>query len=179
MFRIFYLFSGDHTPCGEYTNCDEVSLYVDGVPVGTQSGKIAVFTVPMTGEHTIEARSGKLSDSITIRKVSQRDQTYILGTKGDVTNWFDADTHDPTCFSIKDKFGILMTHPGTAPIVGAVMKKAMESRGDVATSTSGNANLQKMLAGMSFESLLKQAGDAVPPEAVKALNDALQKVKKS
>ena len=45
--------------------------------------------------------------------------------------------------------------------------------------TSGNKALQQMMAAMSFESLLKKAGaNVVPPEAVKAINDALQKIKK-
>lgn len=52
------------------------------------------------------------------------------------------------------------------------------SRGDVAKSANNNANLQKMMAGMSFQSLLKQAGDAVPAELVKQLNARLQKIKK-
>ncbi len=59
------------------------------------------------------------------------------------------------------------------------MSTVSTSRGDVATSTAGNANLQKMLGGMTLQSLLKQAGDAVPKEAVKQLNDALQRVKKA
>ncbi len=84
----------------------------------------------------------------------------------------------PGYYSIKDTLGALMAHPATGAIVGRLMAQASASRGDVAKSTAGNANLQKMMAGMKLESLLKQAGDAVAPEQVKALNAALQKVKK-
>ena len=71
-----------------------------------------------------------------------------------------------------------MANPKTAPIVGKLMEKAIASRGDVAKSASGNENLNKMLGVMSLESLIKKAGDAVPAEAVSALNSALQKIPK-
>ena len=170
--------TGEQTEIKVYTNCEEVSLYVDGECVGTQSGKIAVFIVPMTGEHTIEAKCGELTDSITIRKVVEKDKSYIFGTKGDVTNWFDADTFDPTCYSIRDTMGTLMQHSVTGAIVGRMMEKARASRGDVASATAGNKNLERMMASMTLQSLLKQAGNAIPPEAIKTLNDALQKIPK-
>ena len=72
-----------------------------------------------------------------------------------------------------------MQNPATARIVGTLMAKATASRGDVAKSASGNQNLQRMMASMSLHSLIKQAGEnVVPPEAVKQLNAALQKIKK-
>jgi len=44
-----------------YSNQSTVSLLVDGKPFATQSGdKIFRFTVPITGEHRIEAISGNL-----------------------------------------------------------------------------------------------------------------------
>ena len=52
------------------------------------------------------------------------------------------------------------------------------SCGDVAKSAGGNANLQKMMAGMSLEILIKQVGDAVPEEMIRQLNAALQRIKK-
>ena len=129
--------------------------------------------------YKIEAVSGSLTDEITIRKVEKANPDYSFGDAGEVVNWFDKDEIDPAYFSIKDKFGDLMRHSGTAAIVGKIMAKAQASRGDVAKSTSENKVLQQMLAQMSFESLLKQAGaNVVPPEMVKAINDMLQKVKK-
>ena len=35
-----------------------------------------------------------------------------------------------------------------------------------------------MMAGLSLESLIKQAGDSVPGEMIRSLNAALQKIKK-
>lgn len=60
-----------------------------------------------------------------------------------------------------------------------MMAAARAKRGDVASATAGNANLEKMLAGLSFESILKQAGPAIKPEQIQSLNEALQKIKKS
>ena len=62
-------------------------------------------------------------------------------------------------------------------ILAGMMAKMRASRGDVAQSAGSNANLQRMMAGMTLESLLKQAGN-VPAEAVKSLNAALQKIRK-
>ena len=46
-----------------------VTLFVDGKEFAAQDGdKIFKFTVPISGEHTIEARSGACSDTIAIRK---------------------------------------------------------------------------------------------------------------
>ena len=56
--------------------------------------------------------------------------------------------------------------------------KASASRGDVAESVKDNPALQRMMQRMTLQSMLKQAGDVIKPEDIKALNDALQKIKK-
>lgn len=161
-----------------YSNQSEVTLLVDGKEVASGKGaKIYTFRVPITGEHTVEVRSGSLSDCITIRKTEKANPDYRMAG-GEVVNWFDADKHDPTCFSIKDTLGTLMRHPQTAAIVGRMMQAARASRGDVASATAGNANLERMMAGMTLQSLLKQAGPAIKPEQIHALNAALQQIKK-
>ena len=161
-----------------YSNRSEVTLLVDGKEVASGKGaKIYTFRVPITGEHTVEVRSGSLSDRITIRKAEKANPDYRMAG-GEVVNWFDADKHDPTCFSIKDTLGTLMRHPQTAAIVGRMMQAARASRGDVASATAGNANLERMMAGMTLQSLLKQAGPAIKPDQIHALNAALQQIKK-
>lgn len=171
---------GEQTQIKVYSNCQEISLYVDGKLAETKTGeRIFVFHIPLTGEHTIEASCGGLSDSIRIRKVTEKDTSYSIGVKGDVTNWFDAGAFDPSCYSIQDTLGALMQHPVTGTIVGSMMEKARASRGDVASATAGNKSLERMMAGMSLQSLLIQAGDTIPTDAIKALNDTLQKVKKA
>lgn len=161
-----------------YTNQNEVTLLVDGREAGTQSGaKIYTFYIPISGEHTIEVRSGSLSDSMVIHRVEKANPDYQLMSE-EVVNWFDRDTFDPCCFSIKDTLGALMQNPQTATIVSRMMEAARATRGDVAESTAGNAGLERMLAGMTLQSLLKQAGPAIKPEQIQALNEALQKIEK-
>jgi len=169
----------DQTEIKVYSNQSEVTLLVDDVEVATKmGGKVYTFQIPLTGEHTITAKSGDLIDTMTIRKVEKANPDYRM-VGGEVVNWFDADQHDPTCFSIKDTMGTLMQHPQAGAIVGRMMQAARASRGDVASATAGNANLERMMAGMTLQSLLKQAGPAIKPEQIQSLNDALQKIKKS
>ena len=115
---------------------------------------------------------------IQIRKVDTPNLNYYMGNKVPVTNWFDEKDFKTDCFSIRDSFGVLMAHPETGAIVGAVMKAVRSKRGEVAQSASNNPNLQKMLAGMSFESILKKAGDSLPTDAAKQINEKLQQIRK-
>lgn len=163
-----------------YSNCESVTLFVDGKELETKSGKtVFPFTVPLTGEHKIEAVSGECHDESTVRKVDKPNESYLFGDAGNVVNWFDKEDLKPGFYSIKDKFGALMQNPATAAIVGRIMAKATASRGDVAKEASANKALQQMMAAMSFESLLKKAGaNVVPPEMVKSINDALQQIPK-
>ncbi len=168
----------DVTDIKVFSNQPEVSLQVDGKYFATQPGKTAFcFRVPITGTHTIEAVAGECTDRITVRKVSQPNPDYLF-RKTEVVNWFDKEDYNPNCYSIQDTMGTLMQNPTSAAILGKMMARMTASRGDVAKSASGNANLQRMMAGLSLESLIKQAGDAVPAEMVQQLNAALQKIPK-
>ena len=162
-----------------YSNQSEVTLLVDDNEFSTKMGaRVYTFQIPISGEHTVTVKSADLTDTITIRKVEKANPDYrMMG--GEVVNWFDADKHDPTCFSIKDTLGALMQHPKAGAIVGRMMQAARASRGDVASATAGNANLERMMAGMTLQSLLKQAGPAIKPEQIQSLNNALQQIKKS
>lgn len=162
-----------------YSNLHEVSLYQDGELLETQQGEtIFVFQARINGEHTFVAKSGDKTDTMQIRKVEKANPDYAFGQSGAVANWFDEESFQSDCFSIRDSFGALSSHPEAGKIVNVLMQKMVASRGDVAKSANQNANLQKMLAGMSFQSLLKQAGDSIPPEAIKQLNNQLQRIKK-
>jgi hypothetical protein len=74
--------------------------------------------------------------------------------------------------------GALSQNPQAAAILAKMMEQMTARRGDVAKETQNNANLQKMMAGLSLESLIKQAGDSVPSEMIRSLNAALQKIRK-
>ena len=158
----------DVTGVKVYSNQGEVSLYVDGTLFGTQTGRtIFRFQVPICGKHTIVAAASGNQDMITVCHVDAPDPAYQF-QKAEVVNWFDQEEYKPEYFSIRDTLGELLAHPKAGAIVGRLM--------DQARATQGNACLDRMMAGMSLESLLKQAGPAVKPEQIKQLNAALQQI---
>ena len=161
-----------------YSNQSEISLYVDDTLIGTQSGKTVFrFTVPLLGEHLIRAVAGEVSDTMCIRRVSEPDESYIFNkAAASVTNWFDADELDPTCFSVSDTLGEIRANPQAGAIVEAMMAKGASERGDVADAVKDNPALQRMMGRMTMISLLKQAG--ADEESIKQLNRVLQGIKK-
>lgn len=170
----------DRTEIKVYSNQPSVTLSVDGTAAETKTGnQVFRFEIPLTGSHEITADAGECRDQIVIQKAAQPDPSYRFGRKGDVTNWFDKEDFKEGYYSIRDTMGELTAHPGTGAIITRMMEKVTASRGDVAKAANQNAALQKMMAGMSLESLLKQAGDTVSPEQIKQLNAALQKFEKS
>ena len=171
-----------------YSNLPAVTLYADGKEIETKEGeqKIFTFDVAISGTHEIravgrvcgqEASGEEYKDKITVMKVSKPNDEYVF-LKEDIINWFDREELDISCYSIEDTMGDLMRNPRTAVLMEQIMAQARVSRGDVAESTAGNENLQRMMAGMKVSALLKQAGEAVAPEQIKSLNAALQKIKK-
>ena len=171
---------GEQTEIVIYSNQKKVTLYVDKKLAGVQEGnRIFRFMIPLTeGEHEIYAETENCSDTIHIRKVEQENPAYSFRQKGEVINWFDKETFDEECYSLRDTFGELLSNPKSAELVNAIMEKVRAARGDVAKSTSQNKNLHKMMAGIRMENLLKQAGPALKQEDVVGLNKALQKIKK-
>ena len=162
-----------------YSNQHQVTLMVDGQKVDELEGEtVFVFKLPISGRHTVKAVADSCQDEITVCKVDRPNKAYCLGKTGSVSNWFDEAEFKSDHYSIRDSFGVLMAHPQAGKLVGDLMRKMVESRGDVAKTAHKNPNLQKMLAGMSFQALLKQAGDSVSEATCKELNAALQKIPK-
>ncbi|HHV12706.1 MAG TPA: glycoside hydrolase family 2 protein [Clostridiales bacterium] len=162
-----------------YSNQSTVVLYVDGKQFAEQQGKAVFrFQVPLSGEHTIEARAGEHLSRIFVRRVSQPNTEYMFFKTGDIVNWFDKEDFKPGYFSIKDTLGELGAQPQAAALMGQLMAQTSASRGDVAESVKDNPNLQKMMMKTTLESMLKQVRDMITPEQVKALNAALQQIKK-
>lgn len=162
-----------------YSNQHQVTLMMDGHKAAELEGDtVFVFKIAISGKHTVKAVAGPCWDQITIRKVDHPNKAYSLGETGAVSNWFDEADFKSDHYSIRDSFGVLMAHPQAGKLVGDLMSKIVESRGDVAKTANKNPNLQKMLAGMSFQALLKQAGDSVSEGTSRELNAALQKIPK-
>ena len=65
-----------------YSNCSEVTLYVNGEKYATQTGnKVFNFRIPLKGEVQIKAVSGDCCDEIAIRHAKLPNLTYKLGKK--------------------------------------------------------------------------------------------------
>ena len=168
----------EETEIKVYSNRSEVSLYVDGSKVAAQSGKTVFrFRIPLLGEHLIHAEAEGCSDTMCVRRVSEPDESYIFNkAAASVTNWFDADELDPSCFSINDTLGEIRQHPQAGAVVEAMMARGASERGDVADAVKDNPALQRMMGRMTMLSLLKQGG--ADEESIKQLNRVLQGIKK-
>lgn len=163
-----------------YSNQAEVSLYVDGQLFATKQGdKIFKFMVPISGEHEITATSSDLKDTIKIRKVEKANLAYRSGGE-EVVNWFDRPDMQlkDGYYSIKDSMESLKQNPQAAALLARIMAKASASYGDVAKNVKMPEAIQKQMDKMPLESLLKQAGQAITPEMVVGLNQALSQIKK-
>ena len=167
-----------------YSNQPRVTLFVDGKEFAAQDGdKIFKFTVPISGEHTIEARSGACSDTIAIRKVAKPSPAYVKAG-GEVVNWFDREDEivKGGYFSIKDSMGDVKAHPQASAVlnelIAPLQAKAAAAYGDVAKNIQIPESMQRMMDKMSVEATLKQMGKLVTPAFVHELNAALNQVKK-
>ena len=65
-----------------YSNCSEVTLYVNGEKYATQIGnRVFRFRIPLKGELQIRAVSGEHCDEITVRHAKTPNPRYKLGKK--------------------------------------------------------------------------------------------------
>lgn len=160
-----------------YSNQPQVTLFVDGDKTAELTGK-TVFTcsVPISGTHTVTAKAAGCEDTIQIRKVNEPNPDYIFVKRTPVTNWFDADELDESCFSIADTLGEIRMNAQAGAIIDEMMAKGASARGDVAESVKDNPALQRMMGRMTLVSLLKQAG--TDDESIRQINRVLQGIKK-
>ncbi len=168
----------DETEIKVYSNCDTVSLFMDGELIGTQVGRTVFrFRIPLSGTHRIEAHAGEATDTMEITRAEHPDESYIFNkAASSVTNWFDAEENDPTCFSVADTLAELRAHPQAGAIIEQMMANASASRGDVADAVKDNPALQRMMGRMTMLSLLKQGG--ADEQSIKQLNRVLQGIRK-
>ena len=162
-----------------YSNQPCVTLFVDGKEFAAQDGdKIFKFTVPISGTHEIKAVAGDCTDCMTITKVATPDASYRA--EGQVENWFDKPEEliKEGYYSIMDSMADLQKNPQAAALLAKVMERATASYGDVAKNVQMPEAVQRQMAKMPLQALLKQAGKAVPPAMVQQLNAALNKIKK-
>ena len=175
-----------------YTNCDNVTLVVNGKEVATQAAVDHMITfenVVVDGENVISAFSGDVkSNTVTLNGVAEHDYSYDLPDGNAAANWFD----DPAAvaarnalkypkgyYSIKDKVGVLLANPQTAAILGGLMEKMSSGSGlGVMDMSQAGSTMMDFMGMMRLSDMLKMAGGAVTMEAKIALNEALNKIKK-
>ena len=172
--------AGETTEIKVYSNLPEVSLYKDGQLVETKQGdKVFAFQLPITGKHSIEARSGEHSSVILVNKVDTPNPDYAMDNRKNVTNWFDGEL-DASCWSVKDNMAKAMADPKAGPILKQISDKAAAARGDVAAAVKDNpalvAMMERAMQRMTIESMLMQAGAS--EEDIKQLNRVLQGISK-
>lgn len=163
-----------------YTNQNNITLYVDGNETASKAGeKVFVFSVPINSEHLIEAKSGSVSDRITIRKTTESDKSYLKDPE-QIMNWFDRDDMGERegYFSIRDSVASIKAVPAAAALLTEISEKAAAAYGDVAKNIKMPESVQKQMDAMPAEAMLRQAGKAVTPEMVVAFNRELNKIKK-
>ena len=179
-----------------YTNCDEITLVVNGEDVATQPAvdHAVVFrnVALKDGANTVTAKCaqcGLQGNTITLNAVAEHNYAYDLPDGNQAANWFD----DPAAvaarkalkypegyYSIKDKVSVLMANPETAAVVGPILAQAAGGTGalldDVDMSNSTMGDFMKM---MRLSDMLQMAGAAMTIEQKVAINEALTRIKKA
>ncbi|MBR4981162.1 MAG: DUF4982 domain-containing protein, partial [Lachnospiraceae bacterium] len=180
-----------------YTNCDEVTLVVNGAEVATKAAvdhAVVFENVALNdGENTITAKACGVEDTITLNGVAEHNYAYDLPEGNEGANWFD----DPAAiearkakklnfpkgyYSIKDKMSVLQANPQTAAILAAAMEKAMQgsAMASMANPDGGGMGKEMMefMGMMTLNNLIKMAGAAVSADDKYQLNEMLNKIKK-
>ena len=181
-----------------YTNCDEVTLYVNGEAVATKAAvdhEVLFENVALRdGDNVITARSGDVEgNTITVRPVAEHNYAYDVPEGNQGANWFD----DPAAvaarkamkfpagyYSIKDKVSVLMANPETAKVLQGAMAQILggtsfSMMNDAEKSDKSDDNPMAGFYGMMrLSDLMKMAGKSVTAEMKQQINDTLIQIKK-
>ena len=176
-----------------YTNCDEVTLVVNGVETATKQAvdhMIVFENVDLKdGENTVTAYAGEVKgNTITLCGVADHDYSYDLPDGNQGANWFDdpelvamkkAFQYPKDAYSIKDKMGALMDNPQTGAILGNLMQAFMSGNSMMASMGQMSEEMMGFMRNMRLSDALKMAGDKVSMEMKLKLNQALNQIKKN
>ena len=179
-----------------YTNCEHVTLVVNGVEVETKQAVDHMITFENValkdGENTVTAYSGEVKgNEITLCGVAEHDYSYDLPDGNQGVNWFDdpelvamkkAFKYPKDAYSIKDKMGDLMANPQTAALLGKMMEAMAGGGGAGSAMMSSMGEMSEEMMGfmrmMRLSDALKMAGDAVSMKTKLEINMALNQIKK-
>lgn len=181
----YALRSGDSTAVKVYSNCDKVTLFVNGDEVESMSGKYVFefYDVPLRcGNNTVTVRCGDLTDTTVIRRVDREPDSYILTEEETgVANWFDIVSDDPPELEFKKGYySVKMTVREIldSPEAGDIFVSMLAS---VSGMKVKKTMLMMMMADQTLEGLiLGSIGAAKSSEEIqktmRQLNAALQKI---
>ena len=175
-----------------YTNCDEVTLVVNGVDVATKKAEDHMITFENValndGENTVTAYAGDVkANEITLCGVAEHDYSYDLPDGNQGVNWFDdpeavamkkAFKYPKDAYSIKDKIGALLGNPQTAAILGGLFEKMMAGNNLMGSMGEMSPEMMQFMNNMRLNDALKMMGDKFPMAAKLQLNQALNAIKK-
>lgn len=171
-----------------YTNCDKVTLVVNGVEVAEKAvvDHAVVFeNVELKdGENTVTAKAGEVAgNTIILNAVEKHNVEYDL-PEGDseAGNWFlSAPLEYPEgCYSIKDKICDLLANVQTAAIVGGLLAKLGGDGMMASVNLDSEAEnpMKDFFMLMRLNNALKMMGKAVTADMKREINEQLTKIKK-
>ncbi len=171
-----------------YTNCDEVTLVVNGVEVETKAAvdhAVVFENVALNdGANTVTAKSGDVEDTITLNGVAEHNPDYTLpdiAAAMAAGNWFDdiADNSDSEeieviegYYSIEDTAGVLLANEECMKIV----KGWLMTQGNL-TLASMLTTVRDMMGFNKFSASLSTFGQPTQKDLAQ-LNRQLNKVQK-
>ena len=171
-----------------YTNCDEVTLVVNGVEVATQKAvdhAVVFENVALNdGANTITAKAGNVEDTITLNGVAEHNAAYTLpdiAAAMAVGNWFDEISENESsdeivvidgCYSVEDTCGELLSNEECLQIV----KGWLMSMGNL-TMASMLATFRDMMGFRKITEFSAVAGE-ITQKQLAQLNRLLSRVKK-
>ena len=178
-----------------YTNCDQVTLVVNGQEVTTKQAEdhmIVFENVIVDGENTVSAFCGEVkSNEAKFNGVAEHNYAYDLPEGNEGANWFDdpeivelkkAFKYPKGYFSIKDKMGDMMAHPEASALLNQMMAAMAGGGGAGSAMMSSMGQMSEEMMGflrmMRLSDALKMAGDAVPLKVKLQINQALNQIKK-
>ena len=171
----------DRTEIKVYSNLNRISLYKDGVFLEEKTGShIFTFEAEIEGEHIFEAKSGELSEKISVCRVDHANPNYYLESSM-IQNWFEDENLGfvPGYYSVQDTMADIKAHPEGKRLLGKMMAKAIEARGDVAQNVQLGPEIEKIMDRMTVLELAKQSGGSVTQDMVIVLNKELIKIGKA
>ncbi|MBQ7053520.1 MAG: glycoside hydrolase family 2 protein [Clostridia bacterium] len=185
----------DVTRVTVYSNQPSVELFANGESLGVKEAAdhFFYFDVPNSGETTLVAKAGELTDESFLRKVDTFNEAYRLVEKGAVLNWFDI-TEREGYFSLNDKMGDIMDSVGGKIWLATMMltlKKKMdagkgngekgEKKGGFSIDMKSVGNMTQMLGGFTvlrLTSMMGMVNVSFTKEELLKINAQLNRIRK-